>query len=262
MLFLLYIQDICKSRPGSLNVSYIDDFCFASTSTSFSKNCRTLQRTAIQLFAEAREAAIEFEIDKTELLHVHRGRQEALQPIELEGQVFAPSKVVRWLGFFLDSKLSFKTHVEKKTAAAQKVFAQLQRLGNTQQGLTVQALRQLYLACITTVADYGAQLWWHTERKGMLLKHYNALQNLALPRMLGAFKSSPTMAMEIEAAIPHPVYGLKNYSATMPPGPYFFQNNIQSSKHCTNRKQNMERRLTLIQASTPALLLTNSQTHS
>ena len=132
---------------------------------------------------------------------MHRGRQETLQPIELEGQVFAPSKVVRWLGFFLDSKLSFKIHVEKKTAAAQKVFAQLQRLGNTQQGLTVQALRQLYLACITTVADYGAHLWWHTERKGRLLKHYNALQNLALPRMLGAFKSSPTMAMEIEAAI-------------------------------------------------------------
>jgi hypothetical protein len=39
------------------------------------------------------------------------------------------------LGFFLDNKLSYKTHVQTKVAVAQQVFQRLQRLGNTQRGL-------------------------------------------------------------------------------------------------------------------------------
>ena len=83
---------------------------------------------------------------------------------------------------------------------AQQVFQRLQRLGNTQRGLSSQATRQLYVACVSSVADYGVQLWWG-KRKNSLLKEYQQLQISALRQILGAFRGSPTKAMEIEAAI-------------------------------------------------------------
>jgi hypothetical protein len=111
-----------------------------------------------------------------------------------------PSSCVHWLGFFLDNKLSYKKHVQTKIAAAQKVFQRIRRLGNTQRGLSTQATEQLYTACVSSIADYGIQLWWG-KRKGTILKNYKLLQNSALQQTLEVFKGPPIKAMEIEAAV-------------------------------------------------------------
>jgi hypothetical protein len=100
----------------------------------------------------------------------------------------------------MDNKLSYKKHVRIKAAAAQKVFHSIRRLENTQRGLSTQATRQLYTACVSLIADYEVQLWWG-KRKGSLLKEYQLLQNLALQQILAAFKGSPINAMDIEAAV-------------------------------------------------------------
>jgi len=44
--------------------------------------------------------------------------------------------------------------VKKKIASAQKVFIQIERLSNIERNLSFQAMRQLYIACIFSVADY------------------------------------------------------------------------------------------------------------
>ena len=63
-------------------------------------------------------------------------------------------------------------------------------------------MRQLYNACITSVADYGVPVWWKNQK--FLLDKYKRLQNQALRKILGAFKSSPIYAMEVEASLPPP----------------------------------------------------------
>jgi len=45
--------------------------------------------------------------------------------------------------------------VEKKIALAKKIFMQIERLSNIERELSFQAMRQLYIACISSVADYG-----------------------------------------------------------------------------------------------------------
>ena len=60
-------------------------------------------------------------------------------------------------------------------------------------------MRKLYIACITSIADYGVPIWW--KNQVFLLDKFKKLQNQALRRMLGAFKNSPITTMEIEAGI-------------------------------------------------------------
>jgi hypothetical protein len=60
-------------------------------------------------------------------------------------------------------------------------------------------MRQLYLACITSIADYGVPIWWKGQKN--LLERYQKLQNNMLRKILGAFKTSSIAAMEVEASI-------------------------------------------------------------
>src|SRR5438876_1964106 len=99
-------------------------------------------------------------------------------------------------------KLMTMQHVKIKISAATRIFHQIARLFNTERGLSFQAMRQLYIACITSVADYGVPVWWNNQK--FLLEKYQKLQNSALRKILGAFKTSPYMAMELEAAIISP----------------------------------------------------------
>ena len=80
-----------------------------------------------------------------------------------------------------------------------QILHQASRLSNTERSLSFQAMRQLYVACIVSVADYGVPIWWDNQK--ILLNKYQKLQNLALRKILGAFKTSPIMIMELEAAI-------------------------------------------------------------
>ena len=49
--------------------------------------------------------------------------------------------LVRWLGIWLNSKLNFKEHVEKKITNITRVFHQIIKLFNTERGLSFQAIR-------------------------------------------------------------------------------------------------------------------------
>src|SRR3954468_12575752 len=83
ILFLIYIRDICKPRPNTLLLSYIDDFCLGTTSTLEKKNCKILTYTIQLLIKEAKELAIKFNASKTELLHVSSKKQQSTEPIQI-----------------------------------------------------------------------------------------------------------------------------------------------------------------------------------
>ena len=143
-------------------------------------------------------------MEKIELIHFHSKRsldlENELYSVKVEDTIFQPKEVVRYLGVWLDSKLSFKTHVEKKIASAKKLLMQIKRLSNTEKGLTFQAMRQLYMACISSVADYGVPVWWNNQQH--LLEKFQKLQNQALRKILEVFKTSSVSAIEIEVSLP------------------------------------------------------------
>ena len=65
-------------------------------------------------------------------------------------------------------------------------------------------MRQLYIACVTSIADFGTQLWWNDKTTQKTIQKFQKLQNIAIRRILGAFKGSPSKALKIKAAIPPP----------------------------------------------------------
>ena len=116
------------------------------------------------------------------------------------GIILKPQNMVKWLGIWIDQKLTFKTHVDKRVALATRVLHSIDRLQNSEWGLTAMATRQLYQTCITAISDYGSEIWWNNQKSHM--QKYQKLQNLGLKKILKAFKISPIAAIKIKANIP------------------------------------------------------------
>jgi hypothetical protein len=165
ILFLIYIRDLFKSNFIK-SLSYMDDITLTASSKIFKNNIKILKRKAKNIIELGKEFAIKFNIEKTELIHFNSRKQQ--QPLSLnlpDGTLLAPSKLVRWLGIHFNSNLKFKEHIAIRTSLAKQAFYRLNRLSNILKGLSLFAIRQLYLACVTSVADYGSILWWDKVNK-------------------------------------------------------------------------------------------------
>jgi hypothetical protein len=96
-------------------------------------NCKKLEGIALELMSRARAkaTAIGFNISKIELIHFYSKRttikEEGLKLGDIE---IPPKPLVRWLGVFLDSKLTFKQYVEIKISKVKIAFYLIRRLGN------------------------------------------------------------------------------------------------------------------------------------
>jgi hypothetical protein len=126
---------------------------------------------------------VTFDDSKSELIHFQRGNKATFTVTLPNKTVIQPSETVRWLGVWFDTKMSFKTHVQKKIASATRTLHLLHRLMNSEWGLSMSAGKQLYSACITSISDYGSPIWWNQQKN--FEKLFQKLQNSATKKILG-----------------------------------------------------------------------------
>jgi hypothetical protein len=108
----------------------MDDFAITVTLNSAKSNCKKLEGIALELISRAKEATISFNTSKIELIHFYRKRTTIEEGLKLGDVEIPPKPLVRWLGVFLDSKLTFKQYVEIRISKAKAAFYLIRRLGN------------------------------------------------------------------------------------------------------------------------------------
>ena len=122
ILFLIYIRFLFAERKSSINeriLSYLDDIGLVVSSKSIEENCQLLQKLTQDLLVKQQNNCMQFDMEKTELIHFHSKRSFDLKnetySVKIRDSIIQPKDLVKWLGIWLDSKLTFKQHVEKKT---------------------------------------------------------------------------------------------------------------------------------------------------
>ncbi|QRW18463.1 ribonuclease H-like protein [Rhizoctonia solani] len=164
-------------------------------------------RIATRVSNTATKLGLEFEIDKSDLIHFYRHPNHSANPslhLTLNGKNYTilPQGCIRWLGFYLDRKLTFKEHISNSANKAKAIIAGLGMLANTQRGLTIKHARILYLTCVIPILTYGSPLWFLGRRQKSLLEPLRKVQNQGLRWLLGAFKTTPIPCLEHLASIP------------------------------------------------------------
>ncbi|GFU02739.1 RNA-directed DNA polymerase from mobile element jockey [Trichonephila clavipes] len=105
-----------------------------------------------------------------------------LTPVQIFGQPVPWVHVAKYLGLFLDAKLTFAHHIEQTREKAQAVHAVLKRLISRRSKLAMRHKVLLYKSIIRPVMSYGSQIWGST---GMChLKKLHTLTNSFLRQIV------------------------------------------------------------------------------
>ena len=200
ILFLIYAQDIhpvIKIKYDTDSMSFVDDVGIYVINKTIQENCHQLIKILKTLFNWAADNGVKFDDDKSELIHFDCAKKGSEEPITLpNGTILLPKQHVKYLGIWLDRKLNFKKHVDVRIANATRALYAIIRLMHSEYGLKPNAARQLYLACITPISDYGSEIWYSGQKS--FESKFAKLQNLAMRKILSVFRSSSVEIMQIE----------------------------------------------------------------
>src|SRR5437762_2732608 len=103
VLFLIYIRFLLSERSNTSEriLSYVDDVELVVSSKSIEENCQLLQKLAENLFLNSKQNCMQFDVDKTELIHFHSKRsldlKNELYSVKVEETVFQSKKLVKYL---------------------------------------------------------------------------------------------------------------------------------------------------------------------
>ena len=101
MLFLIYVAPLHSTIPKGVMLTYLDDFSLTVASNSYRSNIRRLQDLFRTLTKRGDQLEVKFSTPKTELIHWRTPSQRtppSQAPIALDGLIFRPAGVVKWLG--------------------------------------------------------------------------------------------------------------------------------------------------------------------
>jgi hypothetical protein len=148
----------------------------------------------------ADEKGMEFGPAKSELIYFGKGepcqRTVGLRNVNLE-----PVESARFLGIWLDRKLSNSAHIRALRKKLQTQKFALTRLAASTWGCSVQRAREIYTKVIRAAMAYGTGVT-HDPKKAKVAKAMQKEQNACLRVVLGAYKATPTRNLELETFCP------------------------------------------------------------
>ena len=186
-------------------ISFVDDIGLVVECDELGRGTMQLECIATDAMRWGSNNKVEFEVSKTEVLVFSRRRkvlQKARNAVVRVGeQTFKINQgATKWLGFWLDPKLSFKTHFEKRMASANGALRRVASLSSSNGGLSVSLMQRVVVAAVTSVALYGAEVWWRGQQ--YRLKKLQVLLNRQAKAITGLLCSTHLAFLWQESRLP------------------------------------------------------------
>jgi len=195
ILYILYNSElltITNNRHLTCSSGYIDDITYGVAADT-ADECRTLLiDIGKHLLKWGTHYGAIFDTHKSHYItFTHNKQKISPLPLALGDSLLPPEPCVKWLGVWLDHKLSFKTHAQAAVRKGQGALMKLASLAKTTHGIPIDRFRQLITSLVHSRTDYGA-LAWHTFGKQTSgVTRLQKIDRLAQRIALGAFRTTP-----------------------------------------------------------------------
>ncbi|KAJ7110505.1 hypothetical protein C8R44DRAFT_569431, partial [Mycena epipterygia] len=141
-----------------------------------------------------------FESDKTDLIHFQADRKDLSGVfVRFDGQIIMPSESMKWIGVWLDGKLSGSKHVQTRATSATRVLSASIAVMHTSWGLRPLLIRDLARSTVPPCADYGVSSFLPLPPSAF--KPLDRVNKSVACCITGSFRTASLAALEKEAAI-------------------------------------------------------------
>ncbi|KAL0820148.1 hypothetical protein ABMA28_005307 [Loxostege sticticalis] len=195
---------IVKLNKGPYyTVGYADDLVILARGR-FPATVSDIMQKALSMLEEwCDENHLSVNPGKTTVIPFTRLRKlTGLSTLTLYGQQLAWSKEVKYLGLTLDKELSWSKHQYNITMKALRVFGMCRTAYGKTWGLKPKIMKWIYLMMVRPILLYGSIVWWPRTKLKTCRVALSKLQRVACMAMTGAFRTTPTAAVEIILGIP------------------------------------------------------------
>lgn len=200
LLYDLYTRDLDNVISGGNILQYADDVLIYNSHKSIHQAVDTLQTNlnAVQTWLNGHNLSLS--PTKCSFLVFSRKRLVPDVNIVIDQVVVPKFNEVMFLGKKFDSKLNGVAHVNRIAQKCEKSISVLRALSGVWWGAHPSSLRLVYNALIRSILDYGSFLL-PPANKGALRK-LDLIQAKSLRIVVGAMKSTPINALQVECCDP------------------------------------------------------------
>jgi len=112
------------------------------------------------------------------------------------------SRSIKYLGVILDSRLTWKEHVDAKVREAQNLMWACRSACGVMWGLRPKVVHWLYVAIIRPSVTFASLVWWPGCQTASVKWKLSWVQRLACLGITGAMRTTPSNAVEALICLP------------------------------------------------------------
>ena len=180
-------------------VGFADDAALIVTGPKIEKLIELMQKAIDKAMNWGRRNRLEFSAPKTVVVIFTHKQIDIpnLPKLEMNGYQIPYSNEVKYLGVWLDKRLTWIPHITKKINSAKKLLMTLKKAMGCVYGLRPRLLIWAYRAIVRPMLTYGSLVWAKVTRNPKVKEKLKKLQRLALLVMGHFRKSTPTAGLEV-----------------------------------------------------------------
>ena len=179
---------------------FVDDFSIWCRASSTRVISRQLQLAATRLERWGLLNGFRFSSSKTSAVHFCRRRSCPDLIVRMYGELIPVEPCVKFLGVYMDSRLTYKHHFKILRERCFKAMNVLKCVSRTSYGADRSTLLLLYRTLIRSKLDYACFIYdsaCESTKKSLDTIHHTSLRVAT-----GAFRTSPTSSLLVEAHEP------------------------------------------------------------
>lgn len=201
LLYNLYTTDLESSVNCFCNVlQYADDIALYYASSSIDEAVTRLNSAVHYLNIWLSDHGLSLSASKSSVVVFSRRRVSPDCSVHINSQKIPVCDSVKFLGVFLDSKMTFIPHLKYISEKCERNINILRALSGVWWGSHPFSQKILYNSIIRSLFDYGAFIIEPCSK--LWVDRWDKIQYRCLRIICGAMKSSPTNALLVECAEP------------------------------------------------------------
>ena len=198
-------DDVSPKRNKVEIYGYADDACLITTGRTIGTTLLMMQRAIDRAVKWGKNKGLNFSSTKTQAMILHNRQKFEYPgtPLLINGSDIPFVEEVRYLGVFLDQKLTWRPHIEKKVASAKALLFKMKNALGISWGPKPHLVRWIYTGVVRPAITYGSLVWQHAAQNRTQTNKLKRLHAIILRMLAPKRKSTPGIAgMEMIAYLP------------------------------------------------------------
>ena len=202
LMWSLVVDSLIKrlKKAGLHVTAYTDDLAISTMGNYASICCQKINKALKIVETWCNETGLYVNPEKTELVRFTKRTKKDLKmcKIKLFGEELKLTRSVKYLGIYLDTKLSMLEHINQTYKKGIKSLWATKSMIAKTWGLSPKMMLWVYKQIIIPRITYGSLTTWKAiNDKKSYFNMLNKIQRMALLMVTGAMRTTPTTALEV-----------------------------------------------------------------